>query len=64
MCQRPDDGIQNFIEALANIFTEKPQHMIPVFLEQYIFTPIAPVSLDVLEMLASIEFDCYLGFRV
>ena len=28
MRQRPDDGIQNLIEALANIFAQKPQHMI------------------------------------
>ena len=34
MRQRPDDGIQNLIEALANIFAQKPQHMISVLLEQ------------------------------
>jgi hypothetical protein len=38
MRQRPDDGIQNLIEALANIFAQKPQHMISVLLEQAVLT--------------------------
>ena len=29
----PDDGIQNLIDAVANIFAQKPQHMISVLLE-------------------------------
>jgi len=40
MRQRPDDGIQNLIEALPNIFAQKPQHMISVLLEQNILAPI------------------------
>src|SRR6516225_1365231 len=62
MRQRPDDGIQNLIEALANIFAQKPQHMISVFLEQNILAPITSVSLGISQVLTTIQFDCYLGF--
>jgi hypothetical protein len=47
MRQRPDDSIQNLIEALANIFAQKPQHMISVLLEQNILAPITAVSLGI-----------------
>jgi hypothetical protein len=44
MRQRPDDGIQNLIEALANIFAQKPQHMISVLLEQLEQNILAPIT--------------------
>jgi hypothetical protein len=47
MRQRPDNGVQNLIEAPANIFAQKPQHMITILLEQNIFAAIAPVSLGI-----------------
>jgi hypothetical protein len=43
----PGCGIQNLIEALANIFAQKPQHMIFVLLEQNIVAPITSLSLGI-----------------
>ena len=65
MRQRRDDGIQNLIEALANIFAQKPQHMISVLLEelaQNILAPITSVRLGISQVFTTIQFDCYLGF--
>src|SRR5260370_10281467 len=62
MRQRPDDGIQNLIEALANIFAQKPQHMISVLLQQNILAPVTSVRLGISQVLNTIQFDCYLGF--
>ena len=72
MRQRRDDGTQNLIEALANIFAQKPQHMISVLpwsplepwssLEQNILAPITSVRLGNSQVLTTIQFDCYLGF--
>jgi hypothetical protein len=61
MRQRPDDGIQNLIEALANILAQEPQHMISVLLEQNILAPVTSVRLGS-QVLNTIQFDCYLGF--
>jgi len=57
MQQRPDDGIQNFIEALANIFAQKPQHMISVLLEQPWSSTSVPLGIS--QVLNTIQFDCY-----
>jgi hypothetical protein len=57
MRQRPDDGIQNLIEALANIFAQKPQRMISVLLdllEQNILAPVTSVRLGISQVLNAI----------
>ena len=59
MRQRPKNRIQNLIEALANVFAEEPQYIIAVLLEQNVFAPITPVSVRIVEVLAAIQFDCY-----
>src|ERR1700731_3261292 len=63
MRQRPNNRIQNLIEALANIFAEEPQDMITVLLEQSVFTPITPVRVGVVEVLTAIQFDGYVRVR-
>jgi hypothetical protein len=77
MRQRRDDGIQNLIEALANILAQKPQHMISVLPGEpgAAFSPGAldqpgaehpcadhVVRLGNSQVLTTIQFDCYLGF--
>ena len=42
--QRPKNRIQNFIEALTNIFTEESQHMIAVLLKENILSRKMPTD--------------------
>ena len=53
----PQDGIQNLIEILTNVFGKEAEDQIAVFLQQSILATITPVCIRVAQMLATIQFD-------
>jgi hypothetical protein len=57
------DGIQNSIEVLADVFSKKSEDQIAVLLKQGIFATISPVGLRVAQMVATVQFDGDSGRR-
>ena len=49
------------VELLADVFCQKPQHEVTVFLKQGILAAVAAISLCACEVLAAIEFDDQAG---
>jgi len=45
MGQRSDNPVQNFIQALSNVFGEEPKHEIAILLQQNVLAPVASVRL-------------------
>ena len=51
------DGVQNIIEALAEVFSQETEHEVTVLLECGILATITPVSLGIGQMLPAVQFD-------
>ncbi len=51
------DRIENRVKFLSDVFGEKPQHEVTVFLQQCILAAIPAVGVRVFKMLPSVEFD-------
>ncbi len=55
--KRSQEGVQNRIKALANIFGKEPQHEISMPLKQRVLAPVAPIRFGVREMLSAVQLD-------
>jgi len=55
--QRPENRVQNLIETSSDIFGEKTQHQVAMFLKQNVLAPIAAVRVCVGKMLPAVQFN-------
>ena len=55
----PQDGIQNLIEILTDVFGQEAEDPVAVLLQQSILATITPVGVGVAQMLPAIQFDDY-----
>ena len=52
------------VELRADVLGQKPQHKVPVFLQQGIFAAVAAIRLSAGKVLAAVEFDDQAGSGV
>src|ERR1039458_1290474 len=51
------DGVQEIIQAMAEVFGKEAEHEIPALLECGILAAVTPVGLDIGQMLPAVQFD-------
>ena len=57
MCKNSKYGVENIIQMLADIFSQKTQHKEAVLLQQMVLTPVTAVGCDVCKVLWSVKLD-------
>ena len=57
MNQSGQNGIKHLVETLADIFRQESQDKVAILLEQGILPPVAPIGLEVRQMLRTIQLD-------
>ena len=58
MRKRPQDHAKDGVELFPDVFGQKPQREVAVFLQKHNFPPVAAVGFRVLRMLKSVQFYC------
>ena len=62
MNERGKDGVENMVEILARVLSQKPQHKVSMLLEHGILPPVPPTRLGASEVLRAVQFNDNGGF--
>lgn len=57
MNERFQNGIQNHVEAPAQVFHQEAPNKLSILLEQGVFPPVSPITVGVGEMLRAIQLN-------
>src|SRR2546426_555307 len=57
VCYGAENRVENVVQPLAKILTQKAQNEIPTLLKRGVFASIAPVGVGICQMLSAIQFN-------
>ena len=61
--KHPQDGVENGLQLLADVLSQKAQHEVAVLLQQLVLPPIAAIRDRIGQVLSAIEFDGQVRIR-